>query len=133
MEEAGRDHKYNGKDRDRTVVTVWQILISMCLPFKGCVWLRRVVTMQFWLTSFDFLISCFNFCQVYFSRYNSIKQKRQGSYWIKIHIPKLISFCHFRFSEPHIADVPALLKMPFKETLSIFYYIYDLLIPRILQ
>lgn len=38
MEEAGRDHKYNGKDRDRTVVTVWQILISMCLPFKGCVW-----------------------------------------------------------------------------------------------
>lgn len=21
-----------------TVVTVWQILISMCLPFKGCVW-----------------------------------------------------------------------------------------------
>ena len=38
MEEAGRDHKYNGKGRDRTVVTVWQILISMCLPFKGCVW-----------------------------------------------------------------------------------------------
>mgnify|MGYP007134215947 CR=1 FL=1 len=29
---------YDGKDRDRTVVTVWQILISMCLPFKGCVW-----------------------------------------------------------------------------------------------
>ena len=38
MEEAGWDHKYDGKDRDRTVVTVWQILISMHLPFKGCIW-----------------------------------------------------------------------------------------------
>ena len=35
MEEAGRDHKYDGKDRDRTVVTVWQILMNYTRMLKS--------------------------------------------------------------------------------------------------
>lgn len=35
MEDTGRRDKHESKDRDRTVVTEWPDLVSVCLPFKG--------------------------------------------------------------------------------------------------
>lgn len=49
MEGTGRRDKYESKNRDKTVDTEWQVLVSVCLPFKGHVgssgWAKRNVAL----------------------------------------------------------------------------------------